>query len=166
MNKSKLASLHISIPIKWKEEIEEIAKKKDASISEAARNVIDRGLHSKESEKRRDLILGYLRENLRSDLMLIWGMISESHAIIGNLQRKWAREIEEDMVSAYESCFIAIKILDNRSLVDLVEGSGAEYWDMVVEIIWYLVRFQKSLRELLNNEGDFDAVKNLSLIHI
>jgi len=159
----KTASLHISVPIKWKEEIEEIAKERNVSISDVARNIIDRGLHSKEAQGKGDLILDYLRENLRSDLMLIWIMVSESQALAKNLQGNWASVIEEDMVSAYESCFIAIKILDNKSLADLVKGSGAEYLNRVFEIMQYLVRLQNSLREILNKkDGDLDVIKNLS----
>jgi len=84
----KTASLHFFVPIKWKEEIEEMAKERNVSISEMARNVIGRGLHGMESQSKGDLILDYLRENLRSDLMLIWGMVSESHALAKNLQLK------------------------------------------------------------------------------
>jgi len=78
-------------------------------------------------------------------------------------EENWAREIEEYMASAYESCFIAIKILYNKNLADLVEGSGNEYWARAIEIMWYLVRLQNSLREILNKKDkDLDVIKNLS----
>jgi hypothetical protein len=95
--------------------------------------------------------------------MLIWNMVSESCALAKNLQENWAREIEEDMASAYESCFIAIKILDNKSLADLVMDSSFKYWDRVFEIMQYLVELQRNLRTYLNNKDtDLDVIKNLS----
>jgi len=163
MNKSELASLHISVPIKWKQELEDIAKENNVSVSSITMSILDRELHGKEAQRRESLILDYLKKNIRSDLMLIWGMVSESYSLAKNLQENWAREIEEDMASAYESCFIAIKILDNKSLADLVMDSSFKYWDRVFEIMQYLVELQRNLRTYLNNKDtDLDVIKNLS----
>jgi hypothetical protein len=163
MNKSELASLHISIPIKWKEELEEIAKEKDASISDVARDFIDRGLHSQEAQGKEYLILGYLRKNPRTYLMLIWDMVSDSRALIKYLVGDWTREIEEDMAIAYESCFTIIKILDKNSLANLVIDSSFKYWDRLAEIMQYLVNIQRNIRAYFNNKDtDLDVIKNLS----
>jgi len=163
MNKSELASLHISIPNKWKEEIEEIAKKKDASISDVARDFIDRGLHSQEAQGKEYLILDYLRKNPRTYLMLIWNMVSDSRALIKYLVGDWTREIEEDMAIAYEYCFTIIKILDKNSLANLVIDSSFKYWDRLAEIMQYLVNLQRNIRAYFNNkDADLDVIKNLS----
>jgi len=163
MDKSELASLHIYIPIKWKEEIEEIAKEKDASISDVARDFIDRGLHSQEAQGKEYLILDYLRKNPRTYLMLIWNMISDSRALIKYLVGDWTREIEEDMAIAYEYCFTIIKILDKNSLANLVMDSSFKYWDRLAEIMQYLVNLQRNIRAYFNNkDADLDVIKNLS----
>ena len=163
MDKSKLASLHISIPNNWKQELEEIAKKKDASISDVARDFIDRGLHSQEVQGKEYLILDYLRKNPRTYLMLIWNMISESRALIKYLVGDWTREIEEDMANAYEYCFTIIKILDKNSLANLVMDSSFKYWDRLAEIMQYLVNLQRNIRAYFNNkDADLDVIKNLS----
>ena len=163
MNKSELASLHISIPNKWKEELEEIAKKKDASISDVARDFIDRGLHSQEAQGKEYLILDYLRKNPRTYLMLICNMVSDSRALIKYLVGDWTREIEEDMAIAYEYCFTIIKILDKNSLANLVMDSSFKYWDRLAEIMQYLVNLQRNIRAYFNNKDtDLDVIKNLS----
>jgi len=163
MDKSKLASLHISIPNNWKQELEEIAKKKDASISDVARDFIDRGLHSQETQGKEYLILDYLRENPRTYLMLICNMISDSRALIKYLVGDWTREIEEDMAIAYEYCFTIIKILDKNSLANLVIDSSFKYWDRLAEIMQYLMNLQRNIRAYFNNKDtDLDVIKNLS----
>ena len=162
MNKSELASLHISIPIKWKEEIEEIAKEKDASISDVARDFIDRGLHRQEAQGKEYLILDYLRKNPRTYLMLICNMVSDSRALIKYLVGDWTREIEEDMANAYEYCFTIIKILDKNSLANLVMDSSFKYWDRLAEIMQYLVNLQRNIRAYFNNKDvGLDVIKNL-----
>ena len=163
MNKSELDSLYIYIPNKWKEELEEIAKEKDTSISDVARDFIDRGLHSQEAQGKEYLILDYLRKNPRTYLMLIWNMVSDSRALIKYLVGDWTREIEEDMAIAYEYCFTIIKILDKNSLANLVIDSSFKYWDRLAEIMQYLVNLQRNIRAYFNNkDADLDVIKNLS----
>jgi len=163
MNKSELDSLYIYIPNKWKEELEEIAKEKDTSISDVARDFIDRGLHRQEAQGKEYLILDYLRENPRTYLMLICNMISDSRALIKYLVGDWTREIEEDMAIAYEYCFTIIKILDKNSLANLVIDSSFKYWDRLAEIMQYLVNLQRNIRAYFNNkDADLDVIKNLS----
>ncbi|MFP3319973.1 MAG: hypothetical protein RXO24_05380 [Acidilobus sp.] len=41
------APLHVMIPIEWKEELERMAKEKNVSIADVARELIDQGLHGK-----------------------------------------------------------------------------------------------------------------------
>jgi len=162
MNKSELDSLYIYIPNKWKEELEEIAKKRDASISDVARDFIDRGLHRQEAQGKEYLILDYLRKNPRTYLMLICNMVSDSRALIKYLVGDWTREIEEDMANAYEYCFTIIKILDKNSLANLVMDSSFKYWDRLAEIMQYLVNLQRNIRAYFNNKDvGLDVIKNL-----
>jgi hypothetical protein len=163
MNKSELDSLYIYIPNKWKEELEEIAKEKDTSISDVVRDFIDRGLHRQEAQGKEYLILDYLRKNPRTYLMLICNMVSDSRALIKYLVGDWTREIEEDMANAYEYCFTIIKILDKNSLANLVIDSSFKYWDRLAEIMQYLVNLQRNIRAYFNNkDADLDVIKNLS----
>ena len=41
------APLHVMIPIEWKEELERMAKEKNVSIADVARELIGQGLHGK-----------------------------------------------------------------------------------------------------------------------
>jgi hypothetical protein len=41
------APLHVMIPSNWKEELEKMAKEKNVSIADVARELIDQGLHGK-----------------------------------------------------------------------------------------------------------------------
>jgi len=41
------APLHVMIPLDWKEELERMAKAKNVSIADVARELIDQGLHGK-----------------------------------------------------------------------------------------------------------------------
>ena len=128
---------------------------KETPISQAERAIID-----------------YLKGSLRGSLGLVWHLTLEDLSLARRVKVSWdetpgseevADAVLPDLEAASEACYIAINILDNWELSELVSRDAGRYWDLLSDIISGLIELRGYLTMALSiKDFDFDRAKGLS----
>jgi len=128
---------------------------KEAPVSQAERAIID-----------------YLKGSLRGSLGLVWHLVLEDLSLARRVKVSWgvtpsSEEVADaalpDLAAASEACYIAINILDNWELSELVSKDAGRYWELLSEIISDLIELRGYLAMALSmKDFDFDRAKGLS----
>jgi len=128
---------------------------KEAPISQAERAIID-----------------YLKGSLRGSLSLVWHLALEDLLLARKVKVSWdetpgSREVGDavlpDLAAVSEAFYIAINILDDWDLSELVSRDAGLYWDLLSEIISDLIELRGYLTMALSmKDFDFDRAKGLS----
>jgi len=128
---------------------------KEAPVSQAERAVIE-----------------YLKGDLRGSLGLVWQLALEDLLLARKVKVSWdvgpsdeevADASIDDLAAISEACYIAINILDDWELSELVGRDASHYWDLLSDIINGLAELRNYLTMALSMKSfDYDRAKKLS----
>jgi len=128
---------------------------KEAPVSQAERAIIE-----------------YLKGDLRGSLGLVWHLALENLSLARRVKVEWdetpgseevADAVLPDLAAASEALYIAINILDDWDLSELVSKDSGRYWDLLSDIINGLIELRGYLTMALSmKDFDFDRAKGLS----
>ena len=117
-------------------------------------------------------IIDYLKGSLRGSLGLVWQLVLEDLTLARKVQVSWdetpgSREVADavlpDLAAASEAFYIAINILDDWNLSELVSRDAGRYWNLLSDIISDLIELRGYLTMALSmKDFDFDRAKGLS----
>ena len=117
-------------------------------------------------------IIEYLKGDLRGSLGLVWHLVLEDLSLARRVKVSWdetpgSEEVADaalpDLEAASEACYIAVNILDNWELSELVSRDAGRYWDLLSDIISDLIELRGYLTMALSmKDFDFDRAKGLS----
>jgi hypothetical protein len=128
---------------------------KEAPVGQAERAVID-----------------YLKDDLRGSLGLVWQLVLEDLTLARRVKVSWdetpgseevADAVLPDLAAASEAFYIAINILDDWDLSELVSKDAGRYWNLLSDIMNGLIELHNYLTMALSvKDFDFDRAKGLS----
>ena len=128
---------------------------KEAPIGQAERAIID-----------------YLKGSLRGSLGLVWQLVLEDLSLARKVKVSWdtdpsAEEVADaaidDLEAANEACYIAVTMLDDWELSELISKDADRYWSLLSEIISGLTELRSYLTAALSmKDFDYDRAKKLS----
>jgi hypothetical protein len=117
-------------------------------------------------------IIDYLKGDLRGSLGLVWHLVLEDLSLARKVKVSWgvtpsAEEVADaalpDLAAASEACYIAVNILDDWELSELVSRDAGRYWGLLSDIISDLIELRNYLTMALSmKDFDFDRAKGLS----
>jgi hypothetical protein len=117
-------------------------------------------------------IVDYLKGDLRGSLGLVWQLTLEDLLLARKVKVCWdetpgsdevADAVLPDLKAVSEACSIAINILDDWELAELVGKDAGRYWGLLNDIISGLFELRGYLTMALSmKDFDFDRAKGLS----
>jgi len=117
-------------------------------------------------------IIEYLKGDLRGNLGLVWHLALEDLSLARKVKVSWgvtpsAEEVADatlpDLAAASEAFYIAINILDDWELSELVSKDAGRYWNLLSDIMNGLIELHNYLTMALSvKDFDFDRAKGLS----
>jgi hypothetical protein len=117
-------------------------------------------------------IIEYLKGDLRGSLGLAWHLALEDLSLARRVKVEWdetpgseevADAVLPDLAAASEACYIAVNILDDWELSELVSKDADRYWNLLSDIINGLIELRDYLTMALSiKDFDFDRAKGLS----